>query len=241
MKLFRLGAALPCWMVLAAAAHPRTAQIDQKFSALARALGIQAPDAGTARGQLARIISRIEGLGLIEVLKKGQSRIIQLKGLDGKGGPYQHPIRGQVIRIEVPGTLFSNGWHIALSPAALTVTLIGLAEQSKQWGRRGAQGTWYKAAEVIASEYGLARSSFEKGKAELSSWEILTWHPTVRGGTRLGLYRLDLNVFNKPPQQTERSFRQVMAFVYDTLPSGKVRRMPVYRWKKASTEPAPTE
>jgi hypothetical protein len=150
-------------------------------------------------------MSRLQKLDLVEILKKGQSRVIQLKG--------------QVNLVELPGSLFSNFWHTQLCSAALAVLLISLVEQSKQWGRR--QGTWYKAAELISAEYGLARSSFEKGKAELSTWGILTWQPSaMRAGARLGLYAIDLSVFDKKPEETQPVMKKIMRYVYSALPSG---------------------
>lgn len=171
--------ALPVWLLLAAAASPDRATVDIRWYRCfaSRCLGLVDEGSGSSlRSTVSRMLARLTRLNLITVEQKlNGGVVIQLLGLDGRGGSYAMPCRSENGVIHVPtGPLFSNEWHRILSSVEIGGLLIALAEESRQVNKFGLH-QWEKTRDEIAKDYGIAASTWSKAKDGLLAAGLLEW------------------------------------------------------------------
>jgi hypothetical protein len=144
-----------------------------------RCLGLEddgSDSAGSAvRSTVTRVLGKLVTLNLIVIEQKHHNQLlIRLKALDGSDKPYVMPRRTEKV-VEVPtGPLFMNGWHRKLDQVELAGLLIALTEETWQFRKVG-EHQWEKSRDQIASDYGLAASTWSSAKNGLLTAGLLGW------------------------------------------------------------------
>jgi hypothetical protein len=205
--------ALPVWMLLVAAANPTRAIVDLHYyrNFGTRCLGMDGKHPSTLRSIVARTLSRLAQLRLITVHEKRYGQVIvQLRALDGSGDPYTMPHRKTTKVTHVPtGPLFGNGWHLELTHVELAALLIALTEESWQHNKFGPH-QWEKPRDAIARDYGIAASTWSKGKQGLFTHGLLDWDlPQLDTGSRpervpVDRYTVDISALALTPKDAPR-------------------------------------
>lgn len=206
---------LPVWLLLVAAATPERALVDLRYYRIfaSGCLGLSLSDrrGGSVRSTVARALARLVELRLVTVEEKRHGRlIVQLLALDGSGAPYAMPQRAVTKVVHVPtGLLFANGWHRALTTVELASLMIALTEESWQFHKFG-QHEWEKSRVQIARDYGIAASTWSRGKDGLFGRGLLKWDlPTLAPGSGpervpTDRYTVDLSSLALRPEDAPR-------------------------------------
>jgi hypothetical protein len=180
---------LPVWLFLIATATPDKATVSlRSYSSFATGcLGLADTEhRNSLRSKVTRIFARLEDMELIAVDEKRHGRmVLQMRALDGSGGPYSMPRRRETKVVYVPtGPLFSNRWHQKLTAVEIGGLLIALTEETWQY-RKFEPHQWEKSREAIARDYGIAASTWSKAKEGLLSAGLLEWDiPRLRSGSQ---------------------------------------------------------
>lgn len=174
-------------------------------------LGLEDPEGRGAR-RVRQGISALEQASLIEVrTHPGEPSRITLLDEGGFGTAYTLPGdaynrargSGQEWRhryIQLPDTLWTNGWMATLSGAALAMLLVLFAEL----GQRNAATTdlWFSPSQAL-KVYGLSEDTRSKGLRELRAAELVTARKRAASRDALDFrrlrntYRLNLEKLNE--------------------------------------------
>lgn len=212
-KLLRSGRwALPVWLLLVAAANER-AMVDLRYyrNFATRCLGMSDGKASSIRSVVSRTIERLATLRLISVDERRHgSLIVQLRSLDGDGEPYTMPHRAHTKVVHIPtGAFFANAWHLSLSHVEVAALLISLTEETWQHSKFGPH-QWEKSRKAIARDYGIAASTWSKGKGGLLRLGLLSWDmPQLAIGSRpervpVDRYTVNIAPLGLRPEQAPR-------------------------------------
>jgi hypothetical protein len=247
-KLVRKGRwALPVWLLLVAAAEAEYATVDLGFfhNFATRCLGLKGNDS-SLRSLVSRVVHTLVEMRLIQVVATTHGRtVVQLLDLFGRGEPYRMPRRDETKLVYVPtGNLFGNGWHLrrddgrGVDHVELAALLIALTEESYQFKKYGSH-QWEKSRQKIAKDYGIAASTWSRGKAGLLTNGLLHWDITiVRGSRRVpsDRYTVDIGPLALMPQDAPQYIGIKSAVSVKSPKTGKKLRL--HRQVRVQVKPA---
>jgi hypothetical protein len=210
---------LPVWLLLVAAATADKATVDMGIyhNFATRCLGLTGLKDSSLRSVVTRAVRTLVELRLIEVTETHHGRtIVHLLDLLGHGDPYTMPRRDETKLVYVPtGNVFENGWHrartddLGLDHVELAALLIALTEESWQY-KKFALHQWEKSRRAISQDYGIAASTWSKGKAGLVKKGLLQWDmpQLVPGSRRMRIpsdrYSVDVTPLAVKPEAAPR-------------------------------------
>jgi hypothetical protein len=232
--------ALPMWLLLVAAATADGAIVDMGYyhNFATRCFGLTGMKDSSLRSVVTRALKILIDLRLVEIVSISHGRtVVRLLDLLGHGDPYAMPRREDTKLVYVPtGHLFANGWHRAridgrgLDHVEFDALLIALTEESWQYKKFGPH-EWEKSRPAIARDYGIAASTWSKGKTGLLSKGLLHWDmpQLVPGSRRLRIpsnrYTVDAAPLSLKPEEAARYVAVPLPVTITSKTTGKKLRL----------------
>jgi hypothetical protein len=200
----------------------------------------------TTAAFVSKALDELEDLRLVERLPgiSGAPGAFRLRALDGGGGDYEQPNPRHEHVVSLPRALFVHGWLGHLSPIAVACLLISIRERDRQFAKYDKAARRFDASrEWIGQHYGIAPSSWSKGKEELGRFGILQWttpppsdaHPN----RKRAVYELCLEALEVPAAQAPRWVAFSLEHSSVTTTTGAPRRLYHLEWRlEADLSPA---
>jgi hypothetical protein len=156
------------WM---AAKGPYSTQTPAR--AWAELLGLPDPDGAGAR-RIHDSLSWLERNGFVTIERcSGRPPKVELLDDAGRRTPYKHPAEDpQGGYIQLPETLWTKGWIMQLSGAAVALLLIFL-EQHDMRRLRKLRGPFWLSPNQARRLYSLSSDTWTKGTRELAALEVV--------------------------------------------------------------------